>query len=220
VAVRDISASAVDLDFRTFAATPAAVADGMWATDGDWSVVEPNDALGAYGLRSGAKGGTLLYRRIGKTGDMTLTVAISPDKREGQVFSVPGAPDDAKGPRGDIFFKYDPLTKNGYALRIWRTTLAADKCMFQIFRIADGHGEAVSEAKQLSGVLKPTTTITIAVKGTHVTVRGGNTLDGKTLSLDDTIRPNAFGGAGIFWARSGSGGAVVFSRMTLTYPKH
>ena len=214
------AAAPVDLVFRNFSATPATIGDGLWAMEGDWSVTEPGDALHAYGLRSGPKGGTLFYRQPGNTGDMVLTVAISPEKREGQVFSVPGAPDDAQGPRADIFFKYDPLTKTGYALRIWRTTLSAGKCMFQIFRITDGHGEAVSEANTLSGVFKPTTTITITVKGSHVAVRGSNTLDGETLALDDVIPPNAFGGAGIFWSRSGNGGSVTFSKMTLDYPNH
>ena len=70
--------------------------------------------------------------------------------------------------RSDIFIKYDPRTKNGYSLRFWRTIQAADKCMFQLYKIENGVGHPVNDQQQLTGVFKPNTTITLSIIGNEV----------------------------------------------------
>ncbi len=218
VAAKDIAASKVDPDFRTFVETvDLPVAKDLWSLTGVWSVVEPLAEDGRWGLRVGPKNSTVLYRAGGPVGDMDLLVTLDPDKAEGQVFSIPGSPEDAKGPRGDILFKYDPETRNGYALRMWRTTQSANATMFQLYRITDGKGEPLDDKQQLTGVLKPSATFRITVRGEHVMVRAANTMDGETLSLEGKITPNTFGGAGVYWTAAGLGGSTTVRQFQITY---
>src|ERR1017187_4483901 len=66
----------------------------------------------------------------------------------------------------DMYIKYDPRTRNGYALRMWRTTQSADKCMFQLYKIENGAGSPLNDRQVLSGVFKTTTHLTLKVTGT------------------------------------------------------
>ncbi|WP_369059776.1 pectinesterase family protein [Caulobacter sp. 73W] len=216
---RDVAGKDVDPDFRSFVAVVDQPArDGLWNLTGAWSVVEPQNDDGRWGLRVGPKISTALYQADHPATDMDLVVTLDPDKGEGQGFSIPGSPEDAKGPRGDILFKYDAPTRTGYALRMWRTTQSATATMFQLYRIVDGKGEPLDGARQLTGAFKPSATIRISVRGDRVTVRGGNTTDGETLSLDGQITPNRFGGAGLYWTASGLGGSVAIRQFKITYP--
>ncbi|MDG2522116.1 pectinesterase family protein [Caulobacter segnis] len=219
VAARDVSAGGVDPDFRSFVeAVDLPQKGGLWSLTGAWSVVEPQSDNGRWGLRVGPKISTAIYGADRPVGDMDLTVTLDPDKGEGQGFSIPGSPEDAKGPRGDILFKYDPKTQTGYALRMWRTTQSATATMFQLYRIVDGKGQPLDDAQQLTGVFKPSTTIKISVRGDKVSVQGANTVDGETLSLDGRITQNSFGGGGVYWTASGLGGSTVIRQFKITYP--
>jgi hypothetical protein len=151
---------------------------------------------------------------------MSVTVVMTPEKTAGQGFGIAGSPsDDPRNQRADIFIKYDPRTRTGYSLRFWRTIQAADKCMFQLYRIESGVGMPLNDEQQLTGVFKPNTTITLSVTGTKLTVRGSNSTDADTLSLEGTITPNAFGGAGVFWSGSVPvGNSNVYSKIDITYP--
>jgi hypothetical protein len=169
-----------------------------------------------------SQGAQLLYQNDAPTADMTIKVVLTPEKTAGQGFGIAGSPDDNAGPRNqkaDIFIKYDPRTRNGYSLRFWRTIQAADKCMFQLYQIVDGIGHPVNDQQQLTGVFKPNTTIVLTISGTKFTARGTDTTDGNTLSLEGTIDPNKFGGAGIAWTGSVPfGNSVVISEFAISYP--
>jgi hypothetical protein len=151
---------------------------------------------------------------------MQLKVVMSPEKTAGQGFGIAGSPDDgARVERADIFIKYDPRTKTGYSLRFWRTIQSAEKCMFQLYKIDNGVGTPLDEQQQLTGVFKPNTLITLSVIGSKLTVKGSNTVDGETLSLDGAVAPNSFGGAGVFWSGSTPvGNSNVYSRLEISYP--
>lgn len=99
---------------------------------------------------------------------------------------------------GDPSKNLKKRTRNGYSLRFWRTIQAADKCMFQLYRIENGVGHQLNDQQQLTGVFKPNTTVMLSVIGTKFTVKGSNSTDGETLSLEGTIAPNSFGGAGVY----------------------
>ena len=132
---------------------------------------------------------------------MQLDIVMTPEKTAGQGFSIPGSPSET-GPRNlhsDVCIKYDPRTKNGYALRFWRTTLSSSKCMFQLYKIVNGIGSPIDDRQVLSGVFKLSTTMTLRIAGNRFTVDAVNTDDKETLHLEGTIAPNRFGGAGVFW---------------------
>jgi hypothetical protein len=91
--------------------------------------------------------------------------------------------------------------------------------MFQLYKIDKGVGTPLNSQQQLTGVFKPSTTITISVVGTKVIVKGSNTTDGETLSLEGTLTPNAFGGAGVYWSGSVPvGNSNVYSQLEISYP--
>jgi pectin methylesterase-like acyl-CoA thioesterase len=172
------------------------------------------------GVRVANPYAALIYDRDEPTGDMTVKVVMSPDKNAGQGFALAGSPDDTpRMERADIFIKYDPRTRNGYSLRFWRTIQSTGKCMFQLYRIEDGVGRPLNDQQDFTGVFKPNTTITLSVVGTRLTVKGSNTTDGETLSLEGTITPNSFGGAGAFWSGGVTvGNSNVYSEFEISYP--
>lgn len=182
--------------------------DGDWSLTGEWTSEAPMDGEPRFGLRAGAAPNTLLYTGRREAGDMDLTVVFDTDKLEGQGFGLASTPADDAPQRADIFFKYDAATRTGYALRFWRTVQSHQAVMFQLYRITGGKGEPVG-AQQLTGVLKPTITIRITVRGRQVTVTGRNTQDGETLSLKADLPVNRHAGAGVFWAPTRRGGAIV-----------
>ncbi len=152
---------------------------------------------------------------------MTVKVVMTPEKTAGQGFGIAGSPadDDPRAQRADIYIKYDPRTRTGYALRYWRTIQSAEKCMFQLYRIDNGVGTPLNDQQQLTGVLKPNTTITLSVVGDKLIVKGSNTADSETLSLEGTITANPYGGAGVYWSGSVPvGNSNVYSLVDITYP--
>jgi len=192
---------------------------GLWTILGPWSVASEPEFVDGYGVRSGSGPASLLYQDDAKRGDMQIDLVMTPDKREGQGFSIPGSPSE-NGPRNlhsDIYIKYDPRTRNGYALRYWRTTQSSSKCMFQLYRIADGVGSPIDDRQVLSGVFKPNTTMTLKIAGDKFVVDAANTEHDDSLHLEGTIAPNRFGGGGVFWP---GGSANTYSRIDISYPRH
>ncbi len=243
----EVNRSTINPNFRNFVETEhPAPENGEWSVIGTWTSVTGENLVNGYGLRvSGLMGaaparrfGTapaaapapapgipnpyaaLLYVNDAPTGDMQVKVVMSPEKTAGQGFGIAGSPDD--GPlveRADLFIKYDARTRNGYSLRFWRTIQAADKCMFQLYKIVNGVGHPLNDQQQLTGVFKPNTTILLSVVGNKFTVKGSNSVDSETLSLEGTIAPNTFGGAGAYWSGSVPvGNSNVYSEFEITYP--
>ena len=167
--------------------------------------------------QSGNRPASLLYQEDVERGDMRIDLVMSPEKTAGQGFSVPGSPDEtgSRNLHSDVYIKYDPRTKNGYALRFWRTTQSATKCLFQLYRIVDGVGSPIDDRQMLTGVFKPNTTMTLKIIGSKFLADVANNVDSETLHLEGTITPNHFGGAGVFWP---GGSANVYSRIEISYP--
>jgi hypothetical protein len=218
IAASDIPTPNVSANFRNLVASlNDSYSSGLWTILGPWTVVAEDELVNGYGLRSGNAPASLLYQEDVERGDMQIDLVMTPDKTAGQGFSVPGSPAETgqRNLHSDIYIKYNPRTKYGYALRFWRTTQSASKCMFQLYRIADGVGSPIDETQVLSGVLKPNTTMALKIVGNRFSVDAANNVNGETLHLEGTIAPNRFGGAGVFWP---GGSANVYSRMDISYP--
>jgi hypothetical protein len=247
IAAANVTSTTVHPNLRNFVATEnAAIENGEWTIIGTWTPVAGEKLVNGYGLRINGLAGTvprgggaqpdqpvivngervvnpyaaLHYANDKPTGDMTVKVVMSPDKTAGQGFALSGSPDDMpRMERADIFIKYDPRTRNGYSLRFWRTIQSSGKCVFQLYRIENGVGHPLNDQQEVTGVFKPDTTITLSVVGTRLTAKGSNTKDGDTLSLEGTITPNTFGGAGTFWSGGVTiGNSNVLSDFEISYP--
>jgi len=208
----------VSLNFRNLVTAPdESYARGLWTILGPWTVAAEKELVNGYGALSGNGPASLLYQEDVERGDMQLDLFMTPEKTAGQGFSVPGAPRET-GPNNlhsDVYIKYDPRTKNGYALRFWRTTSSSSKCMFQLYEIVNGVGKPIDDRQELSGVFKPNTKMTLKITGSRFTVDAVNTDDAETLHLESTIKPNRFGGAGVFWP---GGSTNTYSRIDVSYP--
>ena len=216
VAAADIRPAVVSPNFRNFVPDiNDTYASGLWTVLGTWAVVPGDNFEPGYGIRPGSPA-YLLYQQDADCGDMQVDLVMASEK-SGQGFSVPGSPAD-NGPRNlhaDMYIKYDPRTTNGYALRIWRTTQSADKCMFQLYKIENGTGSALNDRQVLSGVFKTTTYMILKAVGTNLTVSASNDVDNETLTLNGAIVPNRFGGAGVYWP---GGSSTIYSRIEMSYP--
>ena len=217
VAARDIPSANVSLNSRSFVTEPGGnYASGVWAVQGPWSVAAEEEFVDGYGVRSGNGPGSLLYQEDIERGDMQIDLVMTPEKTAGQGFSVPGSPSET-GPNNlhsDIYIKYDPRTKTGYALRFWRTTLSASECMFQLYEIVNGIGKPIDDRQMLSGVFKPNTRMTLKVSGGKFTADAANTDGRETMHLEATIKPNRFGGGGVFWP---GGSTNAYSKIDISY---
>ncbi len=218
VAASVIPSANVSLKSRNLATTPGqSSVSGLWTITGPWTVDNQPEFVDGYGTRSGNAPASLLYQEDTERGDMQIDLVMTPDKREGQGFSVPGSPSE-NGPRNlhsDVYIKYDPRTRNGYALRFWRTTQSASKCMFQLYRIVNGVGSPIDNHQVLSGVFKPNTTMTLKITGNKFVVDAVNSAKDDSLHLEGTITPNRFGGGGVYWP---GGSANTYSRIDISYP--
>jgi hypothetical protein len=218
VGASDVTARVISPDFRTFVVEPNdKCVSGWWTVLGKWSVTEPDYASHAWGVKPTGPS-SLLYQADTESGDMTFDLLMTPEKTEGMGFSIPGSPADVgeRNLHADIYIKYDPRTRNGYALRFWRTTQSATQCMFQFYRIVDGAGSPLDGHQVLSGVFKPTTHLRLEVRGTALRASATNDVDDQRLELDGTIEPNRFGGAGVSWPR---GSATTYTRLAISYPR-
>lgn len=220
IVASDIPSPDVSINLRNFVTTPdSSYSSGLWTVLGPWTVVTEDELVNGYGMRSGNGPASLLYQEDVERGDMQVDLVMTPDKTAGQGFSIPGSPAETgqRNLHSDIYIKYDPRTKNGYALRFWRTTQSASKCMFQLYRIVDGIGSPIDDRQVLSGVFKPNTRMTLKIVGSKFSADAANNVDGETLHLEGTITPNHFGGAGVFWP---GGSANVYSRIEISYLPH
>ena len=214
-----IPSANVSLKARNLVTSPGdSFAGGLWTVIGPWTVAGGPEFADGYGVRSGNGPAYLLYQDDIERGDMRIDLVMTPDKREGQGFSIPGSPSE-NGPRNlhsDIYIKYDPRTRNGYALRFWRTTQSATKCMFQLYKIEDGVGSPIDGRQVLTGVFRPNTTITLRAIRNRLVVDARDTENNDQLHLEGNITPNRFGGGGVFWP---GGSANTYSRIDISYPK-
>jgi hypothetical protein len=221
IAAADVPSSTVSPNFRNFVVTPnSSSTSGRWTILGTWTSVTGEKLTGGYGIRVGSQGASLLYQDDAKRGDMQIDLVMTPEKTAGSGFGSSGSPADGdRIQKSDIFIKYDPRTKNGYSLRIWRTTQSTEKCMFQFYKIVDGAGSPISDKQAYSGVFKPSTFLTIKTVGPTISATAHNDVDGEVLSLEDTITPNSFGGAGVVWNGSvPRGNSNVYSQFKISYP--
>jgi hypothetical protein len=217
LAAADVRSATVSPDFRNFVPEiNDAYVSGLWTVLGTWAVVPGDNFVHGYGIRPSTPA-YLLYQQDTDCGNMQVDLVMASEKA-GQGFSVPGSPAES-GPRNlhaDMYIKFDPRTRNGYALRMWRTTQSADKCMFQLYKIENGMGSPLNNQQVLSGVFKTTTHMTLKAAGTNLTVSATNDVDKETLALEGTIAPNRFGGAGVYWP--GGGSSTIYSRIEISYP--
>lgn len=216
IAATDIRSTTVSPNFRNFVSeTNDTYVSGLWTVLGTWAVLPGDRYVNGYGIRP-SNPGYLLYQQDADRGDMQVDLVMASEK-DGQGFSVPGSPADSgdRNLHADIYIKYDPRTTNGYALRFWRTTQSANKCMFQLYKIENGAGSPLNDRQVLSGVFKTTTHMTLKVSGTTLAVSASNDVDKETLSLEGTIAPNHFAGAGVYWPR---GSSTIYSRIEISYP--
>lgn len=221
IAAADVPTSTISPDFRNFVVQKnSSYVSGFWTVLGKWTPVTDDKFINSYGIRAASQGASILYQQDADCGDMQIDLVMSPEKTAGSGFGSPGSPaDGAHIQKSDIFIKYDPRTKNGYSLRIWRTTQSTAKCMFQFYKIVNGTGSPLSDKQAYTGVFKPNTYLTIKVIGSAISATAHNDLDKEILDLEDTITPNRFGGAGVFWNGSiPRGNSNVYSLFKISYP--
>jgi hypothetical protein len=221
IAASDLKSSTVSPNFRNFIPTtnPTYVS-GLWTLLGNWTSVTGDNLVNGFGVRVASQGAALLYQQDAKCGDMQIELAMSPEKTEGMGFGSPGSGTDGdRIQKSDIFIKYDPRTKNGYSLRFWRTTQSTQKCMYQLYRIVDGVGSPLNDRQVLTGVFKPNTQLVMKIISNRFTVSARNDVDDEVLSLEGTITPNDFGGAGVAWFGTvPRGNSNVYSLFEISYP--
>jgi len=218
IAATDVTSANVSPNFRYFPTTAnETYSSGLWTVTGTWASVNGDMFANGYGIRP-STAAYLLYQQDADCGDMQVDLTMYPEKTEGTGFSVPGSPAEsgARNLHSDIYIKFDPRTRNGYALCFWRTTQSAAKCMYQLYKIENGVGAPLNDQQVLSGVLKQSTHLTMKVTGNLLTVTAQNTVDKETLSLQGTITPNRYGGAGVFWP---GGSANTYSQLAISYPE-
>ena len=212
-----ISTTTESPDFRHFVITPNnTFHSGMWTVSDNWKIEQGDGLENGCGIHS--KGpASLFYQNDTPINDMTLDLWFRPDKTAGQVFSVPGSPEDEgeNNLHADIYFKYDPRTGNGYSLRFWRTKQSGKAVMFQFYKIENGKGRPMNDQQVLSGVFKRDTHLTLKVTDEVVHVWIENTKDDNALSLESKIGANEYGGAGMSWSR---GSSAICSRFIISYP--
>ncbi len=221
IAACDLASTTVSPNFRNFVVTPNTDSvSGLWTVAGTWTVQAGATLVNGYGARAGSQGAALLYQEDAARGDMQVALTMTPEKTSGSGFGSPGSGADGLGTqKADVYIKYDPRTKTGYALRFWRTTQSTSQCMFQLYRIDNGVGAPLNDTQVLSGVFRVNTVLVMNVAGDQLTVAAHNTANGDTLSLQGTITPNDFGGAGVAWYGTvPRGNSNVYSQFEISYP--
>lgn len=115
-------------------------------TDQPWVYVvgDRDGALGVPGLRTNTQGARLLYQPQGSFSDMSLTLALTPEKTAGQGFG------SATDQYLEAYIKWDPLTQTGYALRFQR--LAKDPLNGNQAIPSSGNSVRVSMIEYVNGV--------------------------------------------------------------------
>lgn len=220
--------SSLSTDFRTFPTDyQPKVIPGFWTLDGnkpsdtnafDWTPM-PNfkkmwyygkgfDGATGYGLLQVDKGARLRYTpKIGRYGDMSLTINVSPEKTAGQGFG------SATGQYLDIGIKFDTETLTGYALRIVRTTKSDHAVDFLLMKYKNGIATPIS-LPVTSTCYRTDCTISIQLKGNQLTAHAqtnaniGSSTELRVVpvvNLQATVESNDFGG--VYFQHTGSAGA-------------
>ncbi len=188
---------------------------GLFSFSDNWEIIPVPETPAQLGLHS-TNPANFIYHHPNPVKDMQVKLAFRTDKSAGQVFSVPGSPEDDgdNNLHADFYIKYDAVTRSGYSLRFWRTTQAADAIMFQFYKIENGKGSPLSEQQILSGVFKRNTQLTLSFKNEVLSVNAHNSKDEQKLSMSTPAKANPYGGAGISWSR---GSSAIFTEYIIRY---
>ncbi len=144
--------------------------------------------------------------------DMTLVVVLEPEDDSGNGFT---------GPRqyADIYVKYDPVTSNGYALRIEGTAADDGQTVFCLYQIKNGNATPISN-EYTSEAFKPGCEITLQVKSDvlNAFISYDNGEDFADLELRAKTRGNEYGGFGFkYMAETEVGHRVAIKYMEAEY---
>ena len=111
-----------------------------------WTYVvgDRDGALGVAGLRTATQGARLLYQPRGSFSDMSVSLQLTPEKIDGQGFG------SATDQYLEVYLKWDPITRTGYALRFQR--LANDPLNDHRPIPSSGNSTRVSMSEYVNGV--------------------------------------------------------------------
>lgn len=154
----------------------------------------------------------IYYNCENEVDDMTLVVMLDPEDISGNGFT---------GPRQylDIYVKYDPVTNNGYALRIEGTAADNGKTVFCLYQIKNGNATPISD-DYASDAFRPGCEITLQVKNDVINafISYDNGEDFADLELRAKTRGNSFGGFGIkYMAETSVGHRTALKYMEAEY---
>jgi hypothetical protein len=165
-----------------------------------WYYGEGTDgSAGQVGLLQG-RFARMLYTPVGKeSGNMKLTMNVTPSKTAGQGFSIAHL-------YMDVLIKFDNKTMSGYALRFIRTTKYGDAvdCMF----VKYDNGRVTEISKPVStSCYRPSCNITVEVKGNKIIAHADSPAEYyvipdrpqvvKEVNIETEISPDKSGGFGI-----------------------
>ncbi|MDR2917674.1 MAG: hypothetical protein LBV74_23020 [Tannerella sp.] len=227
-------------DFHNFSVKyQPEVIPGFWTVDGykpadtdefDWDA-KPEDswiygpgidgASGKMGLLQAARGARLRYTPpVGKYGDMTINLSLSPCKTAGQGFG------SATGQYLDIFIKFDTKTLTGYALRIIRTTKYDRAVDFILMKYDNGVTTEITEPVS-STCYRSECMVTLEVKGKILTAKAYTTAEAdnrvsdpelkQTVELKAEIKPSSFGGLGFQHTGTVGAGATMINHLEVRW---
>ena len=163
---------------------------GYYATYGD---VKSDFGFGLPkrpGIITESMGCGICYMYEKKVQDMSLVMLVEPECVDGTGFAGPHQ-------YMDIYIKYDPKEKNGYALRIEGTAANDGKVIFCLYRIKNGNGTPVSD-EYISDAFKPGCEINLQIRddifNAFISYDDGE--DFADVELRAKIRENEAGGFG------------------------
>jgi hypothetical protein len=154
----------------------------IWTATGlaPWTYVvgDRDGANGITGLRTNTQGARLLYQPNGSYSDMALSLYLTPEKIAGQGFG------SATDQYLEIYLKWDPVTRTGYALRFQR--LSKDPLNNNVAIPSSGNSTRVSMIRYDNGTrsIYPNcyTESSVYMPGAHVVFK----LTGGLLTADVT----------------------------------
>lgn len=147
-----------------------------------WTYVvgDRDGASGVAGLLTTTQGARLLYQPRGSFSDMSLSLSLSPEKIGGQGFG------SATDQYLEIYLKWDPVSRTGYALRFER--LSSDPLNGNQAIPSSGNSTRVSLSEYVNGVrtIFPDCYVesSVYMPGVHVELK----LVGNVLSADVTTK--------------------------------
>lgn len=147
-----------------------------------WTYVvgDRDGAFGVAGLRTATQGARLLYQPRGSFSDMSLSLDLTPEKVDGQGFG------SATDQYLEVYLKWDPKTRTGYALRFER--LSTDPLNNHEPIASSGNSTRVSMSEYVNGVrtIFPDCYVesSVYMPGAHLMFK----LAGNVLSADVTTK--------------------------------